>query len=240
MTINNSPTTGWSIVGFNPQPEPPGHVVFEIETVAGSRGPGGRIAVYDTEDASVELSGGLMQVGHKDNANYPAGSIEVTAATSQLTLTAEASAGDPPVITMFTGPDGAKVGIGTTSLTEALCVIGNIALTGNVVALTDTKLKTNIAPIENALETIGSLSGVSYDWKQDADSRYRLSNQRQIGLLAHEVEAVLPELVSHDANGNRMVAYNKLTAVLIEAIKELKAENDLLKKRLEIIEKGLK
>ncbi len=238
---NNGPSEGIAIYGFNPQPEPPGLIGFEIETLAGSRGPGGgRIAVYDTEDASVELSGGLMQVGHKDDANYPIGSMEVTSVTSQLTLVAESSAGDPPVITMFAGPDGAKVGIGTNSLTEALCVIGNIGLTGDLVTLTDTKLKTNIEPIDNALETIEALNGVSYDWRQDADSRLRLTSRRQIGLLAHEVEAVLPELVHQDANGNRMVAYTKLTAVLIEAIKELKAENESLKNRLEKIEKGLK
>ncbi len=241
LTMGNNATEGIGIYGFNPQPEPPGLIGFEIETQSSSRGPGGgRIAVYDTDDASVELSGGLMQVGHKDDANYPNGSMEVTAATSQLTLTAEASAGDPPVITMFTGPDGAKAGIGTTNLTEALCVIGNIALTGDVVAYTETKLKTNIEPIDNALETIGALNGVSYDWREDADSRYNFTDRRQIGLLADEVEAVLPELVHRDADGNRMVAYTKLTAVLIEAIKELKAENEILKKRLEIIEKGLK
>ncbi|MCP4706922.1 MAG: tail fiber domain-containing protein [candidate division Zixibacteria bacterium] len=238
---NNGPSDGIGIYGFNPQPEPPGLIGFEIETLAGTRGPGGgRIAVYDTEDASVELSGGLMQVGHKDDANYPIGSMEVTSVTSQLTLVAESSAGDPPVITMFAGPDGAKVGIGTNSLTEALCVIGNIGLTGDLVTLTDTKLKSNIQPIDNALETIEALNGVSYDWRQDADSKLRLTDRRQIGLLAHEVEAVLPELVHHDADGNRMVAYTKLTAVLIEAIKELKAENESLKSRLEIIEKGLK
>jgi len=238
---NDGPSEGIAIYGFNPQPEPPGMIGFEIETQTSSRGPGGgRIAVYDTDDASVELSGGLMQVGHKDDANYPAGSIEVTAVTSQLTLAAESSAGDPPIITMFAGPDGAKVGIGTTNLTEALCVIGNIALTGDVVAYTETKLKSNIQPIDNALETISALNGVSYDWREDADSRYRFTDRRQIGLLAHEVEAVLPELVHHDADGNRMVAYTKLTAVLIEAIKELKAENELLKRRLELIEKSLK
>jgi len=236
---NNGPSEGIAIYGFNPQPEPPGHIAFEILTES-SRGPGGRLAVYDTDDASVELSGGLMQVGHKDDVNYPAGSMEVTATSSQLTLTAESSAGDPPVITMFTGPDGAKAGIGTTNLTHALCVVGDIALTGDVVAYTETKLKTNIEPIDNALETISALNGVSYDWREDADSKLRLTSRRQMGLLAHEVEAVLPELVHHDADGNRMVAYTKLTAVLIEAIKELKAENDLFKSRLEKIEKGLK
>lgn len=181
-----------------------------------------------------------MQIGHKDDVSYPTGTFAVTSMTSQLTLTGEDVVGDAPVITMVTGPDGAKMGIGTTNLTEALCVIGNIALTGDMVIYTDTKLKTNIAPIDNALETIGALNGVSYDWRQDADSKLRLTNRRQIGLLAHEVEAVLPELVHYDGDGNRMVAYTKLTAVLIEAIKELNAENESLKKRLDRIEKGLR
>ncbi|MCP4568774.1 MAG: tail fiber domain-containing protein [FCB group bacterium] len=140
-------------------------------------------------------------------------------------------------IYMHSDGSGAKMGVGTTTLTEALCVIGNIALTGDVVAYTETRMKTNIAPIDNALEIVDGLNGVSYDWRKDKNTAGKnLSDRRQVGLLADDVEKVLPELVHEDADGNRLVAYSKLTAVLIEAVKELKAENSDLKKRIEALE----
>ena len=58
-------------------------------------------------------------------------------------------------------------------------------------------------------------------------------DSKQIGLVAQNVEEVIPELVSTDKKGYKAVSYDKLTAVLVEAIKELKAENERLKGHLE-------
>jgi len=83
----------------------------------------------------------------------------------------------------------------------------------------DINLKTNIKTVENALETVNSLRGVSFDWKENGRSSY--------GVIAQELEEVLPELVS---NGEiKTVNYNGIIGVLIEAIKELKAEIEDLK-----------
>jgi len=168
----------------------------------------------------------------------PAAEFNMTSAAGTFELHGEESAIEfvtHPVY-MHSDGSGAKMGIGTANLTEALCVIGNIALTGDVVAYTETKLKSNIEPIDNALETIDALNGVRYDWRTDDNPKLRFPPRRQIGLLADDVEKVLPELVHHDADGNRLVAYSKLTAVLIEAVKELKAENEELKSRIEALE----
>jgi hypothetical protein len=83
----------------------------------------------------------------------------------------------------------------------------------------DINLKENIKTVENALETVNSLRGVSFDWKETGKSSY--------GIIAQELEEVLPSLVS---NGEiKTVNYNGLIGVLIEAIKDLKAEIEELK-----------
>ena len=109
-------------------------------------------------------------------------------------------------------------------------ITGNFTASGNVTANSDIKLKTNIKPIENALEKVTKMRGVEFD-------RIDRDNEHQIGVIAQEIEEVIPEVVS-DNYGTKAVAYGNITAVLIEAIKEqqvminnLKAEIEELKKK---------
>jgi hypothetical protein len=104
--------------------------------------------------------------------------------------------------------------------------------------LSDTRLKTNVSQLTNVLEKLGAVRGVSFIWNSEAKSIGVSSKRREIGVIAQEVEAVFPEVViTPDGGGYKTVDYSKLTAVLIEAVKELKAENDALKMRLEALEK---
>ena len=105
---------------------------------------------------------------------------------------------------------------------------GNTTATGNVTAYSDARLKTNVNTINDALSIVGKLRGVSFDWKE--------SGKRSIGVIAQEVEKVLPELVLTsqvlDPTGEsevKSVDYGKIVSVLINAINELKAEVDKLK-----------
>jgi hypothetical protein len=95
-----------------------------------------------------------------------------------------------------------------------------------VTALTESSsitLKENINPLTNALDSILQLCGVSYD-RRDG------SRKDEVGLIAEDVNKVIPNLVSKDENGNPLgIQYTKLTAYLVEAIKSLKAEIDELK-----------
>lgn len=223
------------IYGFNPQPEPPGHIAFEL-TSQTSDGPGGRLAVYNTDDASVVLSGGLMQIGHKTIAEYPTGTFGVTATTSQLTLTGYSSVGVPQIITMMTSTEGANVGIGTEAPADELYVVGDITATGAITEISSLKFKTNINRLDNALDMVDRLRGVSFDWRTADYPNLRFSEDQQIGLIAEEVETVIPQLVHSDNNGDKSVDYSKLTAVLIEAVKELKTENNELRARINALE----
>ena len=103
----------------------------------------------------------------------------------------------------------------------------NLTATFNVTAAdinstSDVNLKTNIHTVENALDTISSLRGVSFDWKETGKGSY--------GVIAQEIEKVLPELVK--TGENKSVNYNGIIGVLIEAVKELSSEIEELKQQL--------
>jgi hypothetical protein len=111
----------------------------------------------------------------------------------------------------------------------------DISAVVNVQSLTqasDGRLKKDIKPLTHALDAILQLQGKTYRWKEDAT----FANKKDIGLIAQEVEKVFPELVAENEQGFKGIAYSKLTAVLIEAIKEqqgqiatLQRENEQLK-----------
>ncbi len=96
--------------------------------------------------------------------------------------------------------------------------------------------KENIAPLEDSLDRVGRLQGVLFDWKKNNESGIPFPEERQIGVIAQDLEKEFPELVNTNGDGYKAVAYDKLSAVLIEAIKELKAKNDALEARLEALE----
>jgi len=128
---------------------------------------------------------------------------------------------------------GGNVGIGTTTPSYTLHVVGNIAYTGSISDISDLRLKENITPLENGVEKVSCLKGIYFNNKGDSPDK------REVGVIAQDVEKVLPELVSTDKLGYKSVDYTKLTPVLIEAVKELKAENDELQEQNNRLESRL-
>jgi hypothetical protein len=104
-----------------------------------------------------------------------------------------------------------NLGIGITNPSRAIDVTGNINASGTVTANSDEKLKTNIKTIENALNKVLLLRGVEYDRTDIED--------HQIGVIAQEVEKVIPEVVYGEKI--KSVAYSNMIGILIEAIKDL-------------------
>jgi hypothetical protein len=103
-----------------------------------------------------------------------------------------------------------------------------LRIDGQLFIVSDERMKTNIAPLNTALDKIVNLKGVSYEWKDKA----RSGHGKEIGLLAQDVEKVFPELVHTDGMGYKAVSYDRLAPVLIEAIKE---QNQLLTDQKKII-----
>ncbi len=129
---------------------------------------------------------------------------------------------------------GNNVGIGI-SPTQKLHVAGNGLFTGTVTAscgvlvCSDVRFKKNIQPLKNALSKIMQIQGVSYYFKNEEFKDKNFNDKKQVGLIAQEVEKIYPELVQTDTEGFKSIDYAKLTPILVEAIKELKQQNDLLK-----------
>jgi hypothetical protein len=115
---------------------------------------------------------------------------------------------------------------GTAALSS---VVGRIDAKNDVVAFStsDERLKTNITPIEDALNKVSQVQGIEFDWipKEGVHG----NEGHDVGVLAQELEKVLPEVVTERDNGYKAVKYEKIIPLLVEAIKELQKEVQELK-----------
>ncbi len=105
---------------------------------------------------------------------------------------------------------------------------GTLSVTGDVIAYStsDKNLKTNIKNIESPLSKVKKINGVTFDWDASKQETFTGSD---VGVIAQEIEAILPDAVTTRDNGYKAVKYEKIIPLLIESIKELKAEIDELK-----------
>ena len=133
------------------------------------------------------------------------------------------------VITLTTPQDIAStsnvqfnsIGVGTAASTVA----GELRATGDITAFysSDVRLKENIQPIENALLKVESISGNTYDWKVGFETIHSHTGH-DIGVIAQEIQKILPQAVAERENGYLGVNYEKIIPLLIESIKELSAK----------------
>ncbi len=129
-----------------------------------------------------------------------------------------------------------KIGINSATPGVALDVVGAIRATGDVTAYhsSDIGLKENIETIPNALTKIDSLNGVCFDWTDEhinsnGGPHDYFMQKRDVGIIAQELKEVLPEAVRERENGNLAVKYDGIIPLLIQAVKELKQEVEILK-----------
>lgn len=149
-----------------------------------------------------------------------------------------------------------NVGMGTTSPSYRLDVrSGVVNSEGGYSQTSDRRLKENIDPLENSLEKVLSLRPISYNWINK-----EISDSKQIGFIAQEVEEVFPEVVKTDKEGFKAMSYSELISPVVKALQELyekwfsdheriakleeenralKAQNEEILKRLDRMEQGL-
>jgi len=118
-------------------------------------------------------------------------------------------------------------------------VAGAILATNDVVAFasSDERLKENLEPIGSATEKVGQLTGYTFDWIPMKG--IHVHSGHDVGIIAQEVEKVLPEVVETRENGYKAVKYEKLTALLIQALNEQQKEIDDLKRNVGWLENRL-
>ncbi|KPL07023.1 hypothetical protein AMJ86_06215, partial [bacterium SM23_57] len=136
---------------------------------------------------------------------------------------------------------GGGVGVGTNNPQHQLDVAGEMGCI-SLHEASDIRLKSNIKTIADALDKISQIRGVEFEWNDNAEARGAIYGREQLGVVAQEMETVFPQLVSTSDDGYKSVDYTKLTAVLIEAVKELQSrtkkleqENITLKHEIEIL-----
>jgi hypothetical protein len=167
--------------------------------------------------ANVNLSTTSIKVGNATvNTFVNSSSISTT---GTLSVTANASF-------------GANVTISSGSLVlsdGSLTVNGNITTTGYVDASSDARIKKNIRPITDALQTVLNIEGVVYD-RIDVD----LINQ--MGFIAQQIKPFVPEIVNGTEEGGYRVSYQNITALLVEAIKDLNNKIEVIALQEQAIE----
>jgi hypothetical protein len=110
---------------------------------------------------------------------------------------------------------------------------GDIVASGDVVAYytSDIRLKDNVEVIKGSLDKIDGIRGVEFDWNEDSPGWAR-ERGHDVGVIAQEVQKVLPEVVQERKNGYLGVDYKRIVPLLIESVKELKQEIEDLKKKV--------
>ena len=158
-----------------------------------------------SDNNNIQLGAGADLILSSDGTNGKIGNLE--------------SNGD----IIFEGNDG---GASITALTLDMSAAGAATFNDDVTAFSDKRLKTDISNIENGLDKVMKMQGVYYKRNDQDDAKTK------VGVLAQDMEGIVPEVVltADDEMQTKSVDYGKLTAVLIEAIKDLKAEIDELKK----------
>jgi hypothetical protein len=120
---------------------------------------------------------------------------------------------------------GTSTFTGVSTFDNNLTVNGELRCVNDIVAFfsSDARLKTNISTLENTLDKLETVKGVSFNWNQLAQDNGK-DNTKQIGIIAQDLETVFPELVHTKDDGYKTVDYIKLTAVLLQAVNELRQE----------------
>ena len=139
-------------------------------------------------------------------------------------------------VSVSSGTGNSTISIGQSVATNATVTFGEVRSTGDIIAYysSDLALKENINPISNALDKVSQLGGYSFDWKDThLEDRGGLDDmfvkKSDVGIIAQEVQKVLPEAVGKREDGTLGVRYELLVPLLVESIKELKEEIQSLK-----------
>ena len=228
---DNNPTTKMTVTGN-------GNVGIGINN------PGSALTVYRGADAAY-----VSLVGAGDGANYSALNLYDLGSSRYWQVSHRQAPANAFQIAYFANPGwsfpftistAGNVGINKTAPTAPLDVTGDIRASGDVYArgimlTSDSRLKSDVLPLTGVLEKLDQIHGVSFRWSDAMVAQGAPADRREIGLIAQEVEKVFPELVKQAEY--KGIDYSKMTAVLLEAVKELKAENESLKKRIELLEK---
>ena len=222
------------------------HTAVSISAGNGISG-GGDISATRTitlDTGSAHFIGGARGTNSAGTGiSYSGGVITNTGVTSNVAGTGVSVSGATGAVTISIGQAVAtssnvqfnSLGIGMAASATA----GRIDATNDIVAYSssDRRFKDNITPIESPLSKILKIGGYTYDWKEENKIEHGYEGN-DVGVIAQEIEEVLPQLVQTRESGYKAVKYDKLVALLIEGIKEQQTQIEELRNKIEELENG--
>jgi hypothetical protein len=209
----------------------------------------GNVGIGTTSPAAkLEIVGGsdpLLLINHTGTSGNPALWFRQDGVTRAFVwwdrINNRLNLGTPTTNPIMSLNNNGTVGIGTAPSVVFKLDVAGAAHATSFPTSSDARLKTKIAPLTNVLEKLQQIRGISFDWNEVYQSLGRSSGHREIGVVAQEVEAVFPELIhTWGEESYKAVDYGRLTAVLVEAVKELKADNEALRAELDSLKQAIK
>jgi hypothetical protein len=180
------------------------------------------------------LSGTAMQVPYQETPN----TTRFTGPGTPGTVFIGSGTTQPPIFSENLLLSG-WLFVGTTSTTSTI-LPGEIRATNEITAYaaSDSRLKENVQSITDPITLINQIRGVYFDWTDEYIKRrggedHFFVRKKDIGVIAQEIEAVLPQIVATRNDGYKAVRYEKIVPLLVEAIKALSAEVEHLKKKIQ-------
>jgi hypothetical protein len=193
--------------------------------------PNATIAMLAAENWTTDAHGTILVFD-----TTPMGALNETLFTMSILPNGNVGIGTPraPLSGLPTAADKLQVmgdiRLGTTGTNGCLKDFSGTGIVGT--CSSDRRLKKDITPFEPVLNQLASLQPVHYFWRTSDFPERHFGNLRADGLIAQDVERVLPQLVETESDGYKAVNYGKLPLFTIEAVKELKAQNDRLTEQI--------
>ena len=212
VTIDTGSTSGINSVVSDTTPQLGGNLDLNTKTISGS--------------------GTISMVGNISGQQITGSNVLFTNvnATGVTSTTLAATSGITGATLNTTGLISGSIIKSANAISgSSLLIQGTIKATGDVTAFhsSDARLKDNITPIKGALDKIKTIGGYEFDWNNQSEHK-----GHDVGVIAQEIEFILPELVVTRDNGYKAVRYEKIVALLIEALKEQQLQIDELKSKL--------
>ena len=177
-----------------------------------------------------------------ESVQFDGANIGISTDTNLMALTSGVLTVDGKVASTTLDVTGATTLGGTVAVggahsdaTKELYVNGDIYATGTSTSASDARFKRNITSVTDALEVARKARAVTFSFQTDAFPERRFPKTKQAGVVAQELEAVLPDLVSTDDHGYKGVAYERLGVYALAAVKELDEEVRALRAALDLV-----
>lgn len=183
---------------------------------------------------SVNSNGDVILVNDQVGTGGTGGGISNNCLTANFITKSVGASGNLTCASIYDdGLGHVGFGFGSAPNTSVnVSVNGSFASYGGTYNVSDKKFKKDIKTIDNALEKIMNLEGKTYNWRRDEFKQINFTNELQYGLIAQEVEKVIPSLVLKDEKGDLAMNYIGLIPILIEAIKDQQTQINDLKAQL--------